>query len=93
MSTSENQPVGGDRKYRKKVLGIGTASTKAERRERRWLIPETEVSPAMLEKYLPVFPPELLGQQTARLPPCLLPLLILGPPGAAACSELLRCQG
>ena len=73
--------LGGDRRYRKRAPGIGTASTKAEKRGKGWLIPETEIRPAMVGKNIGVFPPEPLGQQTALLPACLLPLLIPGPLG------------
>lgn len=65
----------------KVFLAEGTASAKAERRERRWLIPETEISPVTIGKNIGVFPPEPVGQQAAPLPTCLLPRLIPGPLG------------
>lgn len=62
-------------------LAEETADTKAGRRERGLLIPETEISPVMIGKNVGVFPPEPVGQQAALLPTCLLPHLIPGPLG------------
>lgn len=47
----------------------GTASAKAEKRGRAWLLPETEISPVMTGKIVGVFPPEPVGQQAVRCQP------------------------
>ncbi|XP_063657079.1 ankyrin repeat domain-containing protein 24 isoform X6 [Pan troglodytes] len=47
----------------------GTASAKAEKRGRAWLLPETEISPVMIGKIVGVFPPEPVGQQAVRCQP------------------------
>ncbi|XP_064238143.1 ankyrin repeat domain-containing protein 24 isoform X2 [Aotus nancymaae] len=46
-----------------------TASAKAEKTGRAWLLPETEISPVMIGKIVGVFPPEPVGQQAVRCQP------------------------
>ncbi|XP_010347775.2 ankyrin repeat domain-containing protein 24 isoform X3 [Saimiri boliviensis] len=52
------------------MLPVGeTASAKAEKTGRAWLLPETEISPVMIGKIVGVFPPEPVGQQAIRCQP------------------------
>lgn len=72
-------------------LEEGTASAKAERRERRWLIPETEISPVRIGKNLclPARAGWPTGSPAANLSP---PSAHPRPPGAAARSEVIGCR-